>query len=97
MTEEHLAFIRKEIVSAVDLSVPPAIEKYVNGGIRHLREDLNMHIIQHEEDTKKIYQKLDEALPLVEAYKGWKVAGEGVKWLAGVGVAYLVVTGWLKP
>lgn len=61
---------------------------------------LDTHIIQHEIDTKKIENKFDpesdhyilrDVLPILEAYKGSKVLGELLKWLAGIFVAYMVL------
>ncbi len=40
---------------------------------------------------KDIYQHMEETRPLLEAYKGSKMFGEIVKWLAGIAIAWLAL------
>ena len=88
MTEEIKQIIRDEIKTTV------------NGKIDRMTEKLDAHIQQHEHDTNCLNQKFDpdsdkyilrDVLPIIEAYRGSKMLGELLKWLAGVGMAYLAL------
>jgi hypothetical protein len=64
-----------------------------------MKTKLEQHIIQHETDTKEINRKLDaldDVLPIIEAYRGGKIFGNALKWLAGIGTAYLLMRGILS-
>lgn len=67
----------------------------VNGKIDKLTHKLDDHIVQHTEDTKKIYERLDELKPIQSAWNSGKIVGEGLKWITGVGVSVLLLKNWL--
>lgn len=73
--------------------ISKAIETTVNGKLDKLTVKLETHIIEHREDVAEVKEFMSETRPLLEAYKGGKVLGEGVKWLAGVGIAALAIKG----
>lgn len=66
--------------------IKSTIKETVNGKIDHLTEMIKEHNTKHEKDMQTI-------LPVIEAFNGVSVAGNGIKWIAGVGTAIGVV--WL--
>jgi len=70
-------------------STAEAIEKYVNGGIRTVTKTLEDHITKHD-------AFMEDVKPILQAYQGGKVFGELLKWVAGLGAAYLVLKGFFK-
>ena len=85
------------MVSVVNAAMKPAVEKSVNGYIREMSSKLDLHIVEHKADTAEVKEFMAEMAPIVGAYKGSKILGEGLKWLAGVGVAFLAIKGFWKP
>lgn len=69
-----------------DKSTKEAVEKHVNGYMREMNQKLSTHIITHD-------AFMTDVKPILEAYKGGKVLGDLVKWLAAVGIAFLALKG----
>lgn len=64
-----------------------AIKETVNGKIDRLANEV-VNIKQSIEDHNEKHQKdMDRILPIIEAYNGVSIAGNGIKWIAGVGTA----------
>lgn len=100
MTTDDLPIIRGMIIDAVEASVkatvPEEIKKTVNGKIDGLRVLMETNNEKHEADMKEVREHIVEVKPLLDTYRGGKVLGEIVKWIAGVGIAALTVKSWLK-
>lgn len=56
------------------------IKETVNGKIDRLKEIIEEHNAKHEKDMAEIK-------PIIEAFNGVSIAGNGIKWVAGVGTA----------
>ena len=70
-------------------STKEAVQMHVNGKIDDMRSDLCRHIKEHKE-------QMDVITPIIQAYQGGRVLGNGVKWLACVSLAYLALKGLWK-
>lgn len=77
----------QKFIEANEQATDRAIEKYVNGHLRDMDSKLTTHIEKHD-------AFLADITPVLRAYQGGKILGELVKWVAGVGVAYVVVKGF---
>ena len=96
MSEEQLKLMRDEIVKAVGITIPPAIERVVNGNIRDIGQKLDIHILEHQADVTEVKQFMQDALPIIETYKGSKMLGEMLKWVAGVAISILAIKTFLQ-
>lgn len=96
MSEEQLKTVREEIIKAVGMTVPPSIEKVVNGHIRALSAKLDDHIVEHKNDIAEVKGFMDEMRPVIQGAKGVKLLGEGLKWFSGIAAAYLIFKGIWK-
>lgn len=81
------------------------IEETVNGGVRAVKKQVEemdvkldnqiemnrQHNEKHEADMVLVRDNIEKTRPIVEAYSGGKILGEGLKWLAGVAAAWLVL------
>lgn len=83
--------------------VARAIQLHVNGKIDKLTHKLDEHIAQHDVDAGKIADRLDpesehyllkDVLPIIEGYKASKILGNFLRWVAGLGMAYMALKGF---
>lgn len=61
--------------------IQKAVKETVNGKIAALDKKLDGH--------------MEEIRPYMQAASGVKVIGNSIKWFAAVGVAWIVIQGWL--
>ena len=96
-SEKDIEIVVRRVTEALSEQITNshmATAKVSSNLLGDLKDKLESHIVQHEADTKSINEKLDklnEILPFLEAYKGSKVLGNALKWLAGVGTAYFII------
>ncbi len=90
MNEEILHSIREEIRET--------IKTVVNGKIDHLKEIIDAHNMSHELDMVMVRKNMEETKahieevkPILQGLNGAKLLGTGLKWLAGVGVAWIAL------
>lgn len=99
--------MKEEEISRLLATVENKIEKVVNGKIIRLTEDVAaLHGIleKQNESTSSFHDKVDarfdpesdkyilkDVQGIIEAYKGSKILGEILKWLAVVGAAFLFI------
>lgn len=90
----------KEAVEILRTEVKTAVRETVNGKIDDLRKtnDEGMAAINKKIESHNAAHEKDMAdmKPIISAYQGGKVLGELVKWLASVGIAYLIIKGWVR-
>lgn len=80
-----------ELMQAMRDEIRFTIKEAVNGKIDAINAKIDTHNVKHEEDMVEIRVHIAETKPILKAYEGGKVLGELIKWLAGVGVAYLAI------
>ena len=76
-------------------AIVAVIKETVNGKIDRLTDKMDEHNRTHETDMKEVRAHIEETKPIIDAYKGSKVLGEFIKWVAGVGAALLLVWSWI--
>lgn len=76
--------------------ITTSIATTVNGKIDRLTEKVDHHHTKHEEDMKDVREHMEQTRPIIEAYQGGKAIGGLAKWVAGVGAAVLIISGWLS-
>lgn len=108
MTELSYDEIEKiigSVASRIDHKASPEAKQALVE-IKELSRKLDEHIKTHEADTKKLNDRFDpesnhyilkDVQDIITAYKGSKILGEFLKWTAGIGIAYLVVKGFVSP
>jgi len=65
-------------------AINKAIEKYVNGGIRDLKQIVLDHNTCHESDMKEVRAHMAEVKPILEGYSSISTLGNLIKWFGGV-------------
>lgn len=83
MSEEILHTIREEIRETIKTVVNGKIDK-MDKKLDAQAEMNRQHNIKHEAD-------MEEIKPMIQLLSGGKVLGNGIKWVAGVGIAYLAI------
>ena len=78
MNAEQFKIFQEETKKAIENT----IRVVVNGKIDRMSQKLDDHVTQHEGE-------MNDLRPIIEAYRGSKVLGEMLKWLAIVGAAFL--------
>ena len=70
MNEEVLHVMRVEIENSVNKVVPPAIEKYVNGGVRKIQGMLEEQGVKQDVFNLKFETHLQKVEPYLQTYEG---------------------------
>jgi len=68
--------------------IETTIKSTVNGKIDRLTEKVEEYQKKHNED-------MDEIKPFLQGVAGAKVLGSGLKWIAGIAIAYLTIKAFL--
>lgn len=82
--EQFTAFLESNERATAD-----AVQKFVNGKIDAMTEKLDTHLIEHKAE-------MEDLRPIIETFKGGKLIGEGLKWIAGVALAWMAIKGFFK-
>lgn len=77
-------------------SVEAVVRKTVNGKIDDLRNKMDAHNTKHEADMVLVRNHIKRVEPYLQGAKGVKLAGDAIKWVAGVGIAWLAITNFFK-
>lgn len=87
-----------EILHSIREEIRETIKTVVNGKIDHLKEIIDAHNMSHELDMVMVRKNLEETKahieevkPYLEGLSGAKLLGTGLRWLAGVGVAWIAL------
>lgn len=85
MTDDDIKIIKEQIAETIKV--------VVNGKIDHLREMMEEHNKNHEQDMIEVKKHIEKTSPMIEAFNSVSIVGNGIKWIAGVGTAMGVL--WL--
>ncbi len=80
---------RRSTAEAIREIVPSVVKETVNGKIDNLKVTLETHIETHD-------AFMEEVKPILQTFQGGKLVGETIKWVAGVGIAFLAIKGFWK-
>ncbi len=82
MPTDHYQVMREEIQKAV--------KETVNGKIDDLKT-------QHKLDMVVVREHIKRVEPYLEAASAVKILGNALKWIAGVGLAWVAIKGFFHP
>lgn len=59
--------------------------------IKDIHKAMEDHNVKHEVDMAEVREHIVRVTPILEGLQGAKILGTGLKWLAGVGVAWFAL------
>lgn len=83
--------IYKVIEKAVENTVPPVVERVVNGKIRKLQEALDEHREQSSERHTEITTYMNDLMPVVEALKFFNSGRKFTLWIKPMVPVFLFI------
>lgn len=75
-------------------AIVEVIQKTVNGKIDRIEQKIDTHNTQHELDMVEVRKHIEDVKPILNTYNGGRVVGDILKWIAGVGIAFLAIQSW---